>query len=143
VPCGGTTTTTLPPFCTTFTDCTDDDRCTLKTCENGRCVSSLRPGYEGVDCRVNELLDTAICAPDTVATRLSRRLQKLVTRIRNLLEASAAASPNKSRKILARAVGQIEKTRRQVLKSSATPSACREHLLDLLEQRRRLIQNVS
>lgn len=142
--CGGTTTTTLPPLCTTFTDCTDDDRCTLKSCENGRCVSDLRPGYEGVDCRLGELLDSGVCAPDTVATRLSKRIQKTVARIRNMLEASAAAStPKKSRKILTRATREVESLRRQVLKSSATPTACREHLLDLLEQRRRLIQDVS
>jgi hypothetical protein len=141
-PCGGTTTTTIPPFCTNLTDCPTTDRCVLQTCQNGRCVATLRGGYEGVDCRLLELVEDDVCAPETLASGLARKLLSGVNSIRGRLEISAGASPKKARRMLSRATRRVELLRRKVLKSRATPVSCREHLLDLLEERRRLIQDI-
>jgi hypothetical protein len=95
-----TTSTTLAPRPGTCTPgdpsaCDDGDRCTDDTClgEAG-CIHTVRPGYDGVGCRLETLAAQLHDAPAAAfgGTRARLRLEKRVEKIRRLVEAARTST---------------------------------------------------
>ena len=112
LPISTTSTTLTCPFGTAAL-CDDDDLCTVDTCEGGRCYHQLRPGLDGVLCRLRHHAPPSLACQDSISKRLELRLKRAS---RFVSRAVHAGNQRKARRRIRRATHQLEVARNLLAK---------------------------
>jgi hypothetical protein len=106
-------------------------------CEAGACVETAIGRFDGAACRLDALLDGALC--DTLDAKLADTLRARVGRAQGLLrQAGTATKVRKAVKATRKASRQLRALRRAVIKAAKRGKiapACRDRLLDVIVHR--------